>query len=276
MMNRDPEGAPPRPRHPHGLLVAAVTLLVFFVVDPNDWILFRALADDTTGWTRRAAHFALVIVPQVLILMVVAAALFGRSQVWEALGLNRSPLTGLVFGLGVTAVMALGLAASAPFAPPDNAAQVIVRGALFPGFREELWYRAFLFGFLFRYGGWGFLPAALLGAVIFGAGHLYQSNDPAELVAIFAITGLGGLWFAWLYTEWDFNIWVPASVHVLMNAWWIIFPVSDTAQGPMSANLSRFAVILLSIIVTVIHARTRGGRTVRGRSWLIGGPAERP
>lgn len=256
-----------------GAVITIVTLVVFFLVDNYDWALFRLLASDTEGWARFGAAFALRDIPQLVIICVLAILLFGARHVRSALGLDRSFLKGIAFGIGVTAIMAVILFTTSPLTT-DTLVRDVVRVALMPGIREEFWYRAFLFGFLFRFAGWGFFPAALLGALIFGSAHLYQSGDPLEAGAIFAITALGGLWFAWLFSEWDFNIWVPASVHVLMNAWWEIFAISDTALGTGAANAARLAVIALSIAITLAHARKRGGRIVRGQLWLIGSAAD--
>ena len=159
-----------------------------------------------------------------------------------------------------------------PSPPPDDPLLTALRSAILPGIGEEVLFRAFLFGFLFRFAGWGFLPAALLGAVIFGAGHLDQGKGVLDSAAVFAITGIGAIWFAWLYVEWGYNIWVPAAFHVLMNFYWDWFTISDTAVGPVAANALRLAVILLSILITILAARRRGGRIVRGRAWHWGGP----
>ncbi|MEL7306250.1 MAG: CPBP family intramembrane glutamate endopeptidase, partial [Myxococcota bacterium] len=72
------------------------------------------------------------------------------------------------------------------------------------------------------------------------------------------------------YAEWDFNVWVPAGFHILMNAYWEVFSVSDSAVGPMGSNAIRLVVILLSIAATIVIAR-RAGRSlrVRGRGWLL-------
>ncbi|MEO0881824.1 MAG: hypothetical protein AAFY34_03735 [Pseudomonadota bacterium] len=40
------------------------------------------------------------------------------------------------------------------------------------------------------------------------------------------------------------------------------------ALGPMSANVSRLGVILLSIVITVWFARRRGGRQIKGVTWI--------
>ncbi|MEL6360247.1 MAG: CPBP family intramembrane glutamic endopeptidase [Pseudomonadota bacterium] len=257
-------------------VVTILVIGVFWGLDTYDWTLFKALAAQTTGWDRTGAVFSLRYLPQLLVPLAIGALLFGPSRSLSALGLTKSLLVGVGFGLLVTSIMLAAIAATSPFNPPTDLIRVLVNGALMPGVFEEIFYRAFLFGFLFRFAGWGFLPAALLGALIFGAGHLYQSSDPQEAAAIFAITAFGGVWFAWLYSEWDFNIWVPASIHVLMNGWWELFSVSETAMGPMAANISRLVVIVVSVLLTVMIAKHTGRLRIRGRAWLWGGPADRP
>ena len=64
---------------------------------------------------------------------------------------------------------------------------------------EEIVFRGFLFGQLFRKAAWGFIPAVLINAVIFGMGHLYQGNSLGETTGVFFVTLIGGVWFAWLY-----------------------------------------------------------------------------
>jgi hypothetical protein len=139
-----------------------------------------------------------------------------------------------------------------------------------PGIAEELLFRAFLFGFLFRYARWGFLPAALLSALVFGAEHLYQGASAPEALAIFALTGLGGVWWSWLLVEWRWNLWVPVAFHVLLNTYWTMFDVADNALGGTMEILLRLACIALSVGVTVALARRRGGLRLSGRRWFRG------
>ena len=75
------------------------------------------------------------------------------------------------------------------------------------GFFEELIYRGFVFGQLFRYAAWGFLPAALLTALAFGSLHLYQGHDLLSALSAFGVTALGSFFFSWLYVEWNYNLW---------------------------------------------------------------------
>lgn len=266
-----PTATPGRP--PSRLWIALGTLGLFLWLDHFHLDLFRQLAGTWQGYPRVAALAVLGYGPQWLAVLGFAILLRGPRLALDALGLDRPILPALAFALCVTAILPLGFALSSGFSPPaSQALQQVLRMALLPGFGEEFLYRAFLFGILFRFAGWGFLPAALVGAVIFAAAHLYQSNDALEAAAIFAITGLGAIWFAWLYAEWDYNLWVPVAFHALMNMYWIVFAVSDTALGSAAANALRLAVVLLSVVATLAMRRRRGARAVvQGRRWLGAG-----
>lgn len=252
-------------------LIAALTIAIFLWLDTFHLDLFRSIAGDWAGYPRIAALAVFGYGAQFLVPILVGAALFGPARALDSLGLNRSMLTGLKVGLAGTALLPIGYALIAPWAPPDDILVVAVRGSVLPGVAEEVLYRAFLFGFLFRFVGWGFLPAALVGAMLFGGAHLYQGEALADSAAIFAITALGALWFAWLYVEWGYNLWVPAAFHVLMNLYWELFAIADTALGPTAAIVLRLAVIVVSVVITVMVARRQGRRlTVRGQRWFRG------
>jgi membrane protease YdiL (CAAX protease family) len=261
--------APPRvPRW----TVAVITVAVFFWLDTFHLDLFRAVAGDWTGYPRVAALAVLGYGHQLVVPILVAALLFGGMHAFDALGMNRPVLTAFKVAALGTLILPIGYAAIASFAPPDRLLLAAVRSAILPGLGEELLYRAFLFGFLFRFAGFGFLPAALLGATLFGAAHLYQGEAFADAATIFALTALGALWFAWLYVEWGYNLWVPVFFHLLMNLYWELFAIADNALGPAAAIVLRLAVIAISIVITVVATRRQGRqRVVRGWRWLRAG-----
>jgi membrane protease YdiL (CAAX protease family) len=266
---------PALPDRPQRWLIAAMTIAIFLWLDTFHLDLFRSVAGDWTGYPRIAALAVLGYGAQLLVPVLVAAALFGPGRALDALGLNRSIVTALAVALAGTALLPVGYAVIASFAPPADLAIVALRGSVLPGVVEEVLYRAFLFGFLFRFAGWGFLPAALAGAALFGGAHLYQGETFADSAAIFAITALGALWFAWLYVEWGYNVWVPAAFHVLMNLYWELFAIDDTALGPTAAVVLRLAVIAVSVAVTFVIVRRQGReRLVRGRRWIRGGAVD--
>jgi hypothetical protein len=57
----------------------------------------------------------------------------------------------------------------------------------------------------------GFILSVLLGALLFGFIHLYQGSELTEWAGIFLITFSGAILFAWVYTEWNFNLWMGLS-----------------------------------------------------------------
>ncbi|MEM9690092.1 MAG: CPBP family intramembrane glutamic endopeptidase [Pseudomonadota bacterium] len=263
---------PPKRRR----LISVATLVGFVGITALGSHLFQLVATQSEGYGRLLEIFAYIYLPQLVVAVLLAWLIGGHRRIVGVLGLESGFIAAVLMALIVTLPMLLTLAMTGPFAPPADFVLQTLRSSVFPGFFEELTFRAVLFGFLFRFAGWGFLPAALIGGAVFGAAHLYQEEDAMRALGVFAITGVGGIWFAWLYSEWRFNLWVPIAFHTLMNFWWMLFPVADSALGPMPANVSRLAVIILSVIVTVVVAKRRGGLVVRGRHWLVGGPAVRP
>lgn len=131
-------------------------------------------------------------------------------------------------------------------------------GCLWAAISEELFFRGFVFGQLFRFAGWGFVASGWLNALVFGSAHLYQAGDLGSAVGIFSITALGGLWFAWLYIEWDNNLWMPMCMHFFMNLWWTAFGAGQDAAGGLAVNLFRAATIACSIIWTLRMKRRQG------------------
>jgi uncharacterized protein len=179
--------------------------------------------------------------------LVVLLVIFRRDAlcVW---GFTRAPLQ----SLGVAFVMALPaligfLVTSAPNAL--TSVQIMSR-AVMPGFFEEALFRGFLFGVLFKRARWGFVPASLIAALVFGIGHLYQGNDLMSAFGAFAVTALGSLWFSWLLVAWD-SLWVPIGLHILLNLYWELFTNDQTAVGDGLSNLFRGLVIALSIVLTL-------------------------
>ncbi len=148
----------------------------------------------------------------------------------------------------------------------------MIAATLCAGFFEELYFRGFLFGQLFRHTRLGFLPAVLLGAVIFALGHLHQSPHVNELVGIFAITFMGAFFFAWLYVEWNYNLWVPIWLHTFMNLAWYIFDMDQTALGNTYANVFRALTIALAIIFTIRYKRKNGQPMTITRKTLLRQP----
>ncbi|RNL53985.1 CPBP family intramembrane glutamic endopeptidase [Pedobacter jejuensis] len=114
-----------------------------------------------------------------------------------------------------------------------------------------------LFGMLYRYARLGFLPSVFFGSLLFGMAHLYQSTDSDEVIGIFLLTFVGSIIFAWIYSEWKFNLWTAISLHSLMNLYWLIFDVDKNALGVTYANMFRFLTIFLAIGGTIIYKKKK-------------------
>lgn len=249
-----------------------ISLLVFGVCLLQEnfrrWPYYFFQPDIALGWPRLAASGVLFYgVWMVFVPIVVAALVVGPRRAASALGLDGSIWTAAKLGLISTAVLPITYVFIAPLSS-DNILYEIIDGAIFPGIGEEILFRGMVFGILYRFAGWGFLPAALLGATIFGMGHFYQGNSALELMGIFGITAIAAIWWSWLYIEWDNNIWVPAGLHVLMNGYFQIFDVGEGTLGSWSFFAIRAVVVLISIVLTVYHAKKRGQFRITGRDWF--------
>jgi hypothetical protein len=194
--------------------------------------------------------------------LLVLALLHGSRNAIAEAGLATRAGAGICIGLLGALPMLLGAGLLAGFQFTFDAGSIFY-GCFMAAVGEEILYRGFLFGQLYRHAGWGFVAAGLANALIFGAGHLYQGHDLASWLGVYAVTFMGGLWFSWLYVEYGYNLWVPLSYHFFMNLSWSIFDVSDGALGSLAPNLFRAATIALSIVMVVRYKR----RTAQ--PWII-------
>ncbi len=147
--------------------------------------------------------------------------------------------------------------------------QNLIAGTIVIGFVEELFFRGFLFGLIYKYSKLGFLTTIIFGAIIFALGHLYQSQNPDELIGIFLVTFFGAILFAWLYVEWDYNLWVPIFLHALMNMAWYLFEMDETALGGILPNVFRGLTITLAIVFTIFYKRKHNRELAITRNTLI-------
>ena len=176
---------------------------------------------------------------------------FYKHRLLAIIGLQSSPLEGILWACLFVSPMLLGFALTSEIAGLQP--MLLVKKALLPGFFEELMFRGFLVGMLISVANWRFLPAACINALLFGTGHWFQGATATQALMASLFTAIGGLWFAWLFVAWMRNLWLVAMLHVLMNACWVIWQVDNTAIGGQLANILRMATIFLSIIVTLIY-----------------------
>lgn len=214
----------------------------------------RQLPRPEEFWTR----FSIFNVLPIFIIFIVSYFIHrGKITVGESLGVNKAFLPAFKKAFIMTLPMMLGYGLLANFNITISMKSLFI-GCIWAAFSEEITYRAFLFGQLFRFGKWPFLAAAVLNGLIFGIGHLYQAGgDYISAITIFMTTAIGGIWFAWMYIEWNNNIWIPMCLHFLMNLWWSAFDAGENAAGGVYANIFRGATIAISIYWTIKQKKER-------------------
>ncbi|WP_338814192.1 CPBP family intramembrane glutamic endopeptidase [Bernardetia sp. Wsw4-3y2] len=191
------------------------------------------------------------------IVLIVCSIWFGKKLTNE-LGLNKGFLKGFGIAFLCTLPMVIGYFLIGNFIPQNFTFSKLLSSSVLPAFSEELLFRAFLFGLLFRRLEWGFIPAAFASAFIFGFGHLWQGNNFLDTLGVMAVTSMGGLWFAWLFAEWNYNLWLVIFLHLLMNWYWGIFEITNNnALGGIDSNIFRFITIIVSIVWTIRIAKKR-------------------
>ncbi|WP_340064764.1 CPBP family intramembrane glutamic endopeptidase [Ascidiimonas aurantiaca] len=177
-------------------------------------------------------------------------------QFMVPMGLDGPFIRALLFSLLCTAPMLIGYATVFTFNDQVTLNKIIT-GAVAAAFFEELYFRGILFGQIYRFTKIGFIPSIIFGALLFAFGHLYQSQDPQTLIGIFLTTFLGAILFAWVYVEWQYNLWVPVFLHLFMNLFWMLFSAGDNAFGGTYANIFRVLTIALIIILTIMYKKRK-------------------
>jgi uncharacterized protein len=244
---------------------AAIIVIFLAIAAVEEWapwheplVWMHAL---TKGLLSRDSLWAILYsVVQLLIVCVCAVTVMrlfggGAMQALKDLGLSRGIARGFLVGIIATLPMPIlfGIAGHAKF-NADIAVQVGVFGFI-SAVGEEVRFRGFAFGLLYRRLGLGFWLSVILPTAFFGLGHLYEVRGIQDSLRIVALTGLGSIWFGWLYVRWEYNLWIPIALHALMNSWWTIFGASETALGGTEANIARLLTIVLSVVLTLWHCR---------------------
>jgi membrane protease YdiL (CAAX protease family) len=187
-------------------------------------------------------------------LVLVVIFLFKEHPWYDVLGLNVAG-TQHYFLAAVACCIPMTLGYALLSTELDLSLSAIITGSIYAGVFEEIIFRAALFGVLFHYCRWGFIPAALISSIIFGLGHIYQGHDVISAVMALAITAIAGTWFAWLYCECGYRIWFPMFMHIFMNTAYGIFGMSGGAVGDLEGNLFKATSIILSIIYVYLLVR---------------------
>lgn len=176
----------------------------------------------------------------------------GRSA--RELGLRAPVGRALAFSLLASLPMLLVYGLTSSVNPKMTFLGVAV-GCVIAPFAEEVLFRSYLFRQLYRRARLGFWLSALFPSVLFALAHLYQSKQAGELVGILAVTGLGSILTCWIFLHWQDNLWAVFGLHSLMNLWWEVFAIDDTALGGWLANAGRLGTIALAILLTIYKDR---------------------
>lgn len=237
------------------LAIVVVTFTIYFVLDD---LFFN----DLRSWLYKSIKqlgVSHIITYTILAIPLVLGAIYihKADKAIDSFGLNRPFFKGVIFGLICTFPMLIGYALFFDL-NTELTFNTFLISAVSAAFFEELFFRGFLYGQLYRYTKLGFLPSVIIGAFLFAFIHLYQSDKLLRLIGIFFTTFLGAGLFSWSYSEWDHNIWVPVSLHFFMNFFWMLFSAGDDALGGVYANIFRVITIILVIGLTIAYKKKRG------------------
>jgi len=248
--------------------------VIFVVVDRLQEILY--LSGVYRGlYERYPFYFPESLKSLLQIVLVIAAVSWlhriGAVGALREIGLLRSPHTGFLFALVACLPLWIVFAIINPLAESFPVAEVLYLSVLSP-LAEEIVYRGFAFGQLRRLAGWGFWPAALLPAAVFGWGHAEGSGDLGTGLAIFLITGIGSVLAAWFYERWAFNLWVPFFLHCLMNLAWNVFAVGESAFAGWLPTVLQVTTLGLAALLTIYGSKRFGQGSAASQTANCGRP----
>ncbi|WP_353147114.1 CPBP family intramembrane glutamic endopeptidase [Chryseobacterium sp.] len=220
-----------------------------------DLYCFKSIQTFAKGvfHSKAAAHVITYMITSIP-LVITAKVLLPKEDIVQVFSLNQSLSKGFMVSFSGTLPMLIGYSFFFGLTQQLDFESLFIN-TISSAFFEEIIFRAFLIGIVYRFTRLGFLTSIVLASLLFAQAHLYQSQNSIELIEIFSVTFLGSVLFAWLYSEWNFNIWAPIFLHFFMNLYWNIFDVSDNAAGNNIANIFRFSSIILTILITVYYKR---------------------
>ena len=204
-------------------------------------------------------------------------------SVAEAFGLGAGAMRGVGFGLAATIPMIAAL-----FLMPLKTfqADLSLGSGIIGPFAEELLFRGFLFGLLWRVVGWSATASILASSLLFGLAHI-PNADTALLTLLrgpgpdgYATSGgkvvmvipgiamwwdhlsargldilltalplaVGGAVLAWIACKWN-SLWPAIALHACMNLWWDAIRGEHVISGVGPDLMS--AAQLLSVAIAI-------------------------
>jgi membrane protease YdiL (CAAX protease family) len=205
----------------------------------------------------------------------------------DAFGLGGSPLKGAGFGLAATIPMICAL-----FLLPLKGFQfdLALGSGIIGPFAEELLFRGFLFGLLWRVAGWSIPTSILVSSLLFGLAHVpnvdttlvhmlrgpghdrfataggqavqvipgttmwwqYVSYQGQEILLTALPLAAGGAVLAWISYKWR-SLWPAIALHACMNIWWDATRGEHVvpALGPGVMSIAQLLSVALAIALTL-------------------------
>lgn len=234
------------------ILYSIIASVLLMIVYDQAWRITALLGLHSTSLSKFIVGYLIMFIAVIILTNFVIKP----KELFPFLGLNGNIAKGFCISLICVLPLFILFQILGSF-NSDTTLSLILRKSIFPGFMEEFMFRAFMFGLLFRYAKTGFCWAVVLPALYFGSLHLYQGHDVVSSLAAFGVTFIGAVYFSWMYVEWNFNLWVPIGLHMLMNGAWIIFSLEGTevAAGGLVSNIARVISILLAVGLTIWHKK---------------------
>lgn len=152
---------------------------------------------------------------------------------------------------------------------PDEFAVIAARflsGVIRAPLAEELLFRGLLVAVpavaALGWTGRAFWRNGFAAAALFASIHVsWKVEALADGWPNLLVTGLGGLWYAWLLARWR-TLWVPMALHAGMNFGWLLAGAGGGAGGGgLIENLLRVATIAIATWWTIRKAPRAPGRT---------------
>jgi membrane protease YdiL (CAAX protease family) len=246
------------------IIISVVTILAFLVLHYFLKYLVALGIFGTETWEEMSFHLKVSILnySRMIIVLLVVAILFKNNPL-GFLGLKKDLLPGLLYGFLFTLPMFIGYGIRAGF-NTDITLSEIHFDMILAGFYEEFMYRGFLFGILFYYAGWGFIPAVIIPSIFFGTGHLYQADTISQGVGIFIFTSLASAGFALFYVTWR-SLWMVIFLHGFMDLAWDMFAIESNVTGDLFANIFRFTTLGIAIFFSA--RKMRDDNPLKGNWW---------
>ncbi|SHG42711.1 CPBP family intramembrane glutamic endopeptidase [Chryseobacterium sp. OV279] len=227
---------------------------VYYFLDLNYFKTIQTFVKEISG-SKAVAHvaaYSVTLIPLIITLKI----LFPKKNITDLFSMNKSVPKGFYLAFIGTLPMLLGYFINFNLTDRIDMQSLFIN-TISSAFFEEIIFRAFLIGILYRFTGLGFITSALFGSLLFAQVHLYQGSTGKELIEIFLITFFGSVFFSWVYFELDFNLWAAIFLHIFMNLYWEIFNVSENVSGNLFGNSFKILSILL-VIAMIIYKKYEG------------------